>query len=170
MFESRKNKLIAALAVAGLLGAGAVAWAQGPGMGPGMGRHGGDLDGMGPMGHMESVHKKLNLNAQQEELWNKAQAASREAFRKIRASREEAREKMRTEIDKPGADLKQFMQLGDQMREKVRMQMEATRKQGREAWLKMYDSLDANQKEQVRMAIKEGMDRGNRPSTRGLRG
>jgi len=166
MYESRKNTLIAALAFAGLLGAGAAAWAQTPGMG----RYGGDLDGMGPMGNMESVHKKLNLNAQQEELWKKAQAASREALRKMRASGEEIREKMRVEIDKPGADLKQFMQLGDKMREQMRVQMDARRKQAREAWFKVYDSLDADQREQVRMAIKDSMDRGGRKGTRGLRG
>jgi Spy/CpxP family protein refolding chaperone len=166
MIESRKSTLVAALAVAGLLGAGAAAWAQAPGMG----HHGGDVEGMGPMGRMESVHKKLNLNAQQEELWKKAQAASREAFQKMRANREEVREKMRAEIDKPGADLKQFMQLGDQMREKMRVQMDTTRKQAREAWFKVYDSLDADQKEQVRLAIKDGMDHGGRMQTRGLRG
>jgi hypothetical protein len=166
MFESRKNILVAALAVAGLLGAGAAAWAQAPGMG----HHGGDNEGMGPMGHMESVHKKLNLNAQQEELWKKARAASREAFQKMRASSKEIREKMRAEIDKPGADLMQFMQLGDQMREKMRVQMDTTRKQAREAWFKVYDSLDADQKEQMRMTIKDGMDHGDRMKTRGLRG
>jgi len=168
MFESRKSKLIAVLA-AGLLGAGAVAWAQAPGM---MGHHGGDgdHDGMGLMGRIESVHKKLNLNAQQEELWKKAQAASRDAFQKMRSSREEMRAKMRAEIDKPGADLKQFSQLGDQMREKMRVQMDATRKPAREAWFKVYDALDAVQKEQVRMTIKDGMDHGGGVKTRGLRG
>jgi protein CpxP len=166
MFESRKNKLIAVLAVAGLLGAGALAWAQAPGPG----HHGGDLDGMGPMGHMESVHKKLNLNAQQEELWKKAQAESREAFKNMRASGREVREKMRAEIDKPGADLKQFVQLGDQMREKLRVQMDARRTQTREAWFKAYDALDASQKEQVRLAIKDGMDHAGRGGHMGMRG
>jgi protein CpxP len=166
MFESRKNTLIAALAVAGLLGAGVAAWAQAPGMG----RHGGDLDGMGPMGRMESVHKKLNLNAQQEELWKKAQAASREAFQKMRANGEEVRAKMRAEIDKPGADLKQFMQLGDQMREQMHAQMDTTHNQAREAWFKAYDALDADQKEQVRLAIKDGMDHAGRGGHMGMRG
>ncbi|MGB7542289.1 MAG: periplasmic heavy metal sensor [Burkholderiales bacterium] len=166
MFESRKNRLIAALAVAGLLGAGALAWAQAPGPGP----RGGDLDGMGPMGYMRHLHDKLGLKPQQEELWKKAQAASREAFRNLRASGREVREKMRAEIDKPGADLKQFVELGDRMREKLRVQMDAARKQTRETWFKAYDALDANQKEQVRLAIKDGMDHAGRGGHMGMRG
>ena len=38
-------------------------------------------------------------------------------------------------------------------------QMEATRKQVRTAWFGVYDSLDAKQREQVRVAIRDGMDR-----------
>jgi hypothetical protein len=37
--------------------------------------------------------------------------------------------------------------------------MDAIRKQARAAWFAVYDALDANQKEQVRVAIRDGMDR-----------
>ena len=138
------------LLAAGLLVAGAV-WAQAPGgRGP---------EGMGPMRGLERLHKELNLNAQQEELWKRAQAAQREAHRSMRAQGEETRAKLRVEIDKPGADLKQFAQLRDQLRAQTQAQMEATRKQVREAWFAVYDALDSAQKEQVRVAIRDGMDR-----------
>ena len=135
---------------AGLLVAGAV-WAQAPGgRGP---------EGMGPMRGLERLHKELNLSAQQEELWKKAQGAQREAFRSMRAKGEETRAKLRVEIDKPGADLKQFAQLRDQLGAQMRAQMEATQKQVREAWFAVYDTLDAGQREKVRVAIRDRMDR-----------
>lgn len=148
---------------AGLLAAAALvaasSWAQMPG-GPrpeGMG-----AEGMGPMRGFERLHKQLNLNPQQEELWKKAQAAQREAFKAMHAKAEETRAKLRVEIDKPGADLRQFAQVGDQLRAQMREQMEATHKQVRAAWFGVYDSLDAKQREQVRVAIRDGMDRAGR--------
>ena len=150
MFENHGKKLSAALFAAGLLVA-ASAWAQAPG-GPGP-------EGMGPMRGLDRLHRDLNLNAQQEELWKKAQGLQREAFRAMRAKGEETRAKLRVEIDKPGADLKQFAQLRDQLGAQMRTQMEATRKQVREAWFAVYDALDSAQKEKVRLAIRDGMDR-----------
>jgi len=142
------KKLTAALFAAGLLGA-ASSWAQMPG----------GAEGMGPMHGFERLHKELRLNPQQEELWKKAQGLQREAFRSMRARAEETRAKLRVEIDKPGADLKQFAQLRDQLRAQTQAQMEATHKQVREAWFAVYDALDSAQKEQVRVAIRDGMDR-----------
>jgi len=140
VFENHGRKLTAALLAAGLLGASSV-WAQAP-------------EGMGPMRGFEELHKELNLNAQQEELWKKAEAAQRELFRSMRAKR--------VEIDKPGADLKQFTQLRDELGAQMRAQMEATQKQVREAWFAVYDTLDSVQKEKVRVAIRDGMDRMSR--------
>jgi len=161
VFENRGKKLTAALFAVGLLGASS-SWAQMPG--------GKDPEGMGPMRGFERLHKDLNLNAQQEELWKKAQAARRDAFRSMRANGEETRAKLRVEIDKPGADLKQFAQLRDQLGAQMHAQMEAIRKQVREAWFAAYDVLDANQKEQVRVAIRDGMDRMGRHRRGGPRG
>jgi len=158
VFENHGRKLTAALFAAGLLGA-ASSWAQAPG--------GQDPEGMGPMRGFERLHKQLRLNPQQEELWKKAQGLQREAFRSMRARGEETRAKLRVEIDKPGADLKQFAQLRDQLRAQAHAQMEATHNQVREAWFAVYDALDSAQREQVRVAIRDGMDRmsqmGRRP-------
>jgi hypothetical protein len=141
-------------------------WAQAPG-GP-RGPEGTGPEGMGPVRGFERLHKELNLNPKQEELWKKAQTAQRDAFKAMRAKGAETRAKLRAEIDKPGVDLKQYAQLGDQLRDQMRAQMDATRKQVRAAWFDVYDSLDAKQREQVRVAIRDGMDRmGHRGGRRG---
>ncbi len=159
MFGSRKERLILAALAAGVLGTGSI-WAQtGPrGQGP---------EGYGPMRGFEKLHKDLGLNAKQEDLWKKAQAAQRDAFQSMRAKGEENRAKLRVEIDKPGADLKKFAQMRDQLRTQMHAQMEAARAQVRAAWFALYDALDANQKERVRLAIRDGMDRGHRRGHRG---
>jgi heavy-metal resistance protein len=151
---------------AGLLAAAALfagaSWAQMPGgpRGPeGMGPSGMGPEGMGPMRGFERLHKELNLNQKQEELWKKAQDAQREAFKAMQAKAAETHAKLRVEIDKPGADLKQFAQTRDKLRDEMRSQMDAARKTVRTAWFGVYDSLDAKQKEQVRVAIRDGMDR-----------
>ena len=149
---------------AGLIAAAALvaasSWAQMPG-GP-RGPEGMSPERMGPMRGFERLHKQLNLNPQQEELWKKAQSLQREGFRSMRAKGQETRAKLRVEIDKPGADLKQFAQMSDELRAQMREQMEATHKQVRGAWFGVYYALDAKQKEQVRVAIRDGMDRGGR--------
>ena len=126
------------------------------------GPEGAAAEGIGPMRGFERLHRQLNLNPQQEELWKKAQEAQRDAFKVLRAKAEETRARLRVEIDKAGADLKQFAELGDRLRADMRAQMDASRKQVRSAWFGVYDSLDAKQKEQVRIAIRDGMDRGHR--------
>jgi hypothetical protein len=162
---STRHAVSAGLIAAAALFAGA-SWAQVPG-GP-RGPEGMGPEGMGPMRGFERLHKQLNLNSQQEELWKKAQAAQREASNAMRAKGDETRAKLRAEIDKPGVDLKQYAQLGDQLRDQMHAQMEATRKQVRTAWFSVYDSLDAKQREQVRVAIRDGMDRmGHRGGHRG---
>ena len=160
MLENHRKKLTAALFAAGLLVAGPL-WAQAPG--------GAGPEGLGPMPGFDRLHKELNLNAQQEELWKIAQAAQREAFRAMRAKGEETRAKLRVEIDKPGADLKQFAQLRDQLGAQMRAQAEAARKPVRDAWFAVYDALDSVQKEKVRVAIRDGMDRMGRQHRGGPR-
>ena len=101
----RGNRIPLALVAAGLVAAGS-AWAQMP-QGPQMeGMHG-----------FARLHKQLNLNPQQEELWQKAQTAQRDAFKSMRTTGEQNRAKLRAEIDKPGADLRQFALTRDQLRE-----------------------------------------------------
>jgi periplasmic protein CpxP/Spy len=150
---TRHHGVKAGLLAAAALFAGA-SWAQMPG-----GAHGQRPEGMGPMHGFERLHKQLNLTPQQEELWKQAQTAQRDAFKAVQAKGEETRARLRAEIDKPGVDLKQFAQVRDQLREQMHAQMEAARKQAQAAWFGVYDSLDATQRERVRVAIRDGMDR-----------
>jgi hypothetical protein len=149
---ARHGVKLAALAAAALVAGSS--WAQMPG-----GHRGEGPEGMGPMRGFERLHKELNLNPKQEELWQTAQTAQRDAFKAVQAKAEETRAKLRAEIDKPGADLKQFAQMRDQLGAEMRAQMETTHKQAHAAWFAVYDTLDAKQKEQVRVAIRDGMDR-----------
>jgi hypothetical protein len=147
---------VALAAAAVFAGAG---WAQAPD---------GQRESVRPMRGFERLHNQLNLNPQQEDLWEKAKIAQRDAFKAMRAQGAETRAKLRAEIDKPGADLKQFVELRDQLREQMHAQIESSRKQVRAAWFGLYDSLDASQREQVRVAIRDGMDRmGHRGGRRG---
>ena len=157
MSGNRKIGLMGALLAAGLVGAASV-WAQMPGP------RGEAPGSLGPVRGFERLHRQLNLNPQQEELWKKAQVAQREAFRSIRAKAEENRAKLRVEIDKPGTDLKQFAEMRDQLRAQMQSRMEGVRTQVRSAWFAVYDALDTGQKEQVRVAIRDGMDRAGRGS------
>jgi Heavy-metal resistance len=143
------------LAAAALFAGASLAQVPGGSRGP----EGAGPDDIGPVHGFERLHKELNLNPQQEELWKKAQAAQRDAFKTVRAKGAETRAKLRVEIDKPGVDLKQYAQLGDKLRDQLHAQTEATRKQVRAAWFAVYDSLDAKQREQVRVAIRDGLDR-----------
>jgi hypothetical protein len=121
--------------------------------------HGARPEAMGPMRGFDRLHKELNLDGQQEELWNQARTAQRDMFKTMRAKAAETRAKLRVEIDKPGVDLKQFAQYADQVRAQMRTQMETLHKQVQAAWFKLYDSLDPKQKEQARVAVRDGMDR-----------
>ena len=147
------NAMKAGLVAGAALFAGA-GWAQMPD-----GPHGQGAEGMGQMRGFERLHKQLNLNPQQEGLWQQARAVQREAFKGLHATGAETRAKLRVEIDKPGIDLKQFAQYRDELREQMHSQMEAARTKVRSAWFGVYDALDAQQREQVRIAIRDGMDR-----------
>jgi protein CpxP len=155
MSGNRQMIPMLALVAAGLLGAG-VAVAQMT-----EGEHPGSIRGF------QRLHKELKLNPQQEEMWKKAEELQHDAFKTARAKGAETRAKLRVEIDKPGVDLKKFAEMRDQLGEQMRAQMDASRKQVRAAWFGLYDSLDAKQREQVRVAIRDGMDRmgrhGGRP-------
>ena len=89
MRANRQMVPMMAILAAGILGAG-VALAELP---EGQGAAG--PEGMHGFGRL---HKQLNLNAQLEALWQKAQAAQRDAIKALRAKGEETRTKLRAEI------------------------------------------------------------------------
>lgn len=146
---SRKAVASAALALALGLGiATSVTAAQAP-------RHGGEhrmLRGL------DRLHDSLKLNADQERLWQKAQGQMKQDAQAARARHDELRDKTRAALDQPNADLHALASDLDRAHD----QDIAARRQVRDQWLALYDSLDAAQKEQVRGFLKERMQRADR--------
>jgi len=108
----------------------------------------------GPMSLSYVDMDNLKLSPQQENLWKKALEQTNEAFDRVRIISRDMRDQARVDLDKPGADLKQIIQ----REEEARPRIEAAFKTAREAWFAAYDSLSAAQKEQLREAIRDGMD------------
>ncbi|HUO43619.1 MAG TPA: hypothetical protein VMT94_01755 [Burkholderiales bacterium] len=97
---------------------------------------------------------ELKLSPAQQQLWEKAQQRTSEAFDQARVIGRNMRDQLRVDLDKPGTDLKQIIL----REEEIRPQIEAAFKPARDAWFTAYDSLDADQKERLREAVREGME------------
>jgi Spy/CpxP family protein refolding chaperone len=103
----------------------------------------------------DRLRDELKLDASQEALWKEARDfvrgqrdAMRERFRKERAE-------IGTLLGQPDADLRVVAKRMDEMRSERLKQHDAVR----ERWFTVYDSLDAGQKEKVRLFFKSGMER-----------
>lgn len=107
---------------------------------------------------MEKLHGNLKLSAEQEALWQKARAQMKQNAQAARDRHTELRGSTRAALDKPNVD---FRALAEQM-DRAREQDIAARRQVRDQWLALYDSLDQNQKEQVRVFVKERVQRGEK--------
>jgi hypothetical protein len=163
MFDYRKKQLMLLL-VLGLLGGSAIGWADEsanshPSAGQSANENGNpDLKpprGLyGPMSFSYVEIEDLKLSDKQEALWQKAQDKTNEALDRAQTINRDLRDQVRVDLDKPGADLKQMIQ----RQEEARIKIETAFKQARKAWFTAYDALDANQKEQLREAIRAGMD------------
>jgi protein CpxP len=143
-FRRHRNKLIAASIAAGLLGGGTALAAN---------RHEHRMDMIGQ--HLAKVREQLKLNPEQDALWQQAETSTREQMRRMMEEGRGMRDKARAELDKPGADLRSVFAQGDQLRQ----QAEEARRQSRDKWLAVYDSLNPDQKEQVRVFMKARLDR-----------
>jgi hypothetical protein len=113
---------------------------------------------LGSMFHWRALarlHNELNLDAQQENLWNEARAFSREQRGAVRARMERGRAEIRTLLEQPGGDLRAVTQRMDALRAEGLVQRDAVR----DRWFAVYDSLGAEQKEKVRLFFKDGADR-----------
>jgi hypothetical protein len=102
-------------------------------------------DRLDPVASMMRMHRKLDLTAQQQAAWDKTRQQSHEASRNMHATARDVQAKLREQLKQPGADLKQLARNEDQLRDQMR---DAHRKM-RDAWLGVYDSLDAKQKERI---------------------
>ena len=134
----------AALASALFVAVAGVAAAQ-PGPGPGC--HGPG----GPRGEpvaqaIAHVKDKLALNAEQQKMFDAAVTQARTAREAARTEMLRVRDAMKAELAKPEPDLAAVAAIGDGVRAKV----EAERLKVRGAWLNLYGTFTAAQKQVVR--------------------
>jgi len=104
---------------------------------------------------LAQLHDKLNLNPQQEALWQKALSSTQQTMAQMRKEHKERRDTLLRKLDNPKVNLHMLAQQMDTMRD----QQAAARKQVRDQWLAVYDSLDANQQGQVRSFLRERLER-----------
>lgn len=155
-FPKFSPRLIAASAVLSL-GLAASAFAMPPGdgacgfSGHGMHRQYSDRGMKG----MSRLHDDLKLDAKQEALWQDADKAAKDHKVSMGERMRKQREETQALLNQPGADLRAVLKRMDDFRTEGQKQHEA----GRERWLAVYDALNPEQKEKVRLFFKSRMDR-----------
>jgi hypothetical protein len=100
-------------------------------------------------------HKSLNLNANQQTLWQQVESRSHAILRERQARRDKLQQQGRALLDKPGAELRDLGALVD-------AEQAATLgedKQLRELWLTVNDALDDTQRRLVVTFVGEQMQR-----------
>lgn len=145
-FRRHRRKIIAASIVTGIFGAGF-------GLAHGAHRHGWPVEMM--MSHLEKLHDGLQLNVNQEVLWKQATTQTRSIASQAMEQHGQMREAFKAALDTPNVDLRLLTEKADRMRADA----DATRREVRDLWLAVYDSLDAAQKEKVRVFMKDRAER-----------
>lgn len=97
----------------------------------------------------------LKLDAQQQALWQEAEQASRNNMRDARQQMRQQHEEALAAMRQPGADLRAIARRLDEARDAGRQQRLANR----ELWLKVYDSLNPEQKEKARVFVVHRFER-----------
>ena len=145
--------LVTALALSLGLAANAYAMPRGGHPGPGTG-----MPGQHEMYHtraMDRLHGELKLDEKQEALWKEADKFSRDNRTAVRDRMLKQRDEIKSMLDQPGADLRAVAKRMDDLKAEGQKQMTEVR----ERWLTVYDSLNAEQKDKVRLFFKSGMER-----------
>jgi Spy/CpxP family protein refolding chaperone len=154
--KTRLTAKTLAIAAALTLSAAATAFAVGPPDGkncsPGQSMAQGMQHGMQ---EMSRLHGELKLDAKQEALWLEAEKAAMDHMSGMREKMQKQREAAQTTLDQPGADLRAMMKQMDEARDAGRQQHVANR----DRWLSVYDSLNPEQKEKVRLFFKDKIGR-----------
>ena len=122
-----------------------------PGNGPGM--HAGSR--MHDMRGLMRLHDDLKLDAKQEALWQEARKATQDNMSGMRDQHRKQHDEIVAQLNQPGADLRVVLKRMDTLRAEGQKQRMADR----ERWLAVYDVLNAEQKEKVRLFFKSSMDR-----------
>lgn len=115
---------------------------------------------------MTQLHDNLKLDAKQEALWKEAENAQKESMAGMRDRFRQHHEEIQAMIDKPGADLRAAAKRMDDFKAEGQKLHEANR----DRWLAVYDSLNAEQKEQARLFFKNKLDNMRHHGPRGQRG
>jgi hypothetical protein len=100
-------------------------------------------------------HKSLNLNANQQTLWQQVEGRSRSVLRERQARREKLQQQGKALLDKPAGELRELGALVDAEDTAT----VAEDKQLRELWLTVNDALDDNQRHLVATFVLEQMQR-----------
>jgi hypothetical protein len=108
--------------------------------------------------------KTLNLNANQQTLWQQVEGKSRAILRERQARREKLQQQASAGLDKPSAELREVGALLDA----EEAASAAENRQLRELWLTVNDALDDNQRRQVVVFVTEQMQRVDGPEGHGV--
>jgi hypothetical protein len=101
------------------------------------------------------VKKMLNLNANQQTLWNQVESKSRTLLRERQRRRDALQEKAKTMLAKPDIELRDVAREVDADEAATR----AENQQLRELWLEVNDALDDGQRRQVAQMVGEQLMR-----------
>ncbi|MFC0691562.1 periplasmic heavy metal sensor [Paraburkholderia humisilvae] len=148
---SKKTSRVLAIAAASLaIGVGAAYAAQPSGAG-GMGH-----DGPGGwhnhfMQEINKLHGQLNLNADQEKLWQTALDTMKQNREAMRANRKQMHDQFKSMEQQPILDLNAM----HAAHQKIEQQDAQLREQTSTAWLNFYNSLNDQQKTTVSTALKQ---------------
>jgi hypothetical protein len=99
--------------------------------------------------------KSLNLNANQQTLWQQVESRTRAVLRERQARRERLQQQARTALGAPGVELRE---LGKALDAEAAASS-AEDRQLRELWLTVNDALDDRQRRQVADLVAEQMER-----------
>ncbi len=108
-----------------------------------------------PLGMLNHLKPRLNLTASQQTLWDAAQARQREVGKAMRTQFMQDRKEMREQIEAGTVDFHALVAKKDAERAAAQPQLRASR----DAWLAVYDSFDAKQKQIVADAMKKALHR-----------
>ena len=103
---------------------------------------------------MTQLHHNLKLDDKQEALWKEAENAQKDGMTGMRDRFRQHHDEIQALLDKPGADLRAVAKRMDEFKAEGQKLHEASR----DRWLTVYDTLNAEQKEQARVFFKSKLD------------
>lgn len=133
----------------------------GPGMHAGYGMRAGQGPGPGAGGGMmflqafEQAKAQLNLNTQQQQMWDAAVAEGKTAFQAAVANRQQMKAALAAELAKTEPDLRALAAAKDAMQ----AQNQAQRHKVRDLWLNLYATFTVDQKAVVRQLMQDRLAR-----------